>query len=140
MTWDELVQRMEGPLCSVPMQTQLQVVTKEAPRLVVKRPTPAEPERFALRDSTGPSKTLRSKTRNGAEVGPRNTGTRRSPGSLDVRNEKWTIDMDVSSSASPASQGEGPTGVCSVCGRKLRSPESIARGMGPVCAARVGIV
>ncbi len=30
------------------------------------------------------------------------------------------------------------TGVCAICGRRLTKPESIRRGMGPTCAARVG--
>jgi hypothetical protein len=29
-----------------------------------------------------------------------------------------------------------PAGVCSLCGRPLRSAQSIAIGMGPVCAAK----
>jgi hypothetical protein len=30
------------------------------------------------------------------------------------------------------------TGVCSCCGRELTHPESIARGIGPICAGRFG--
>lgn len=30
------------------------------------------------------------------------------------------------------------TGVCGACGRTLRDPESVAAGVGPICAAKVG--
>lgn len=30
------------------------------------------------------------------------------------------------------------TGVCGVCGRTLRDPDSVAAGIGPVCASKVG--
>lgn len=30
------------------------------------------------------------------------------------------------------------TGVCGVCGRTLRDPESVAMGIGPICAGKVG--
>lgn len=94
-------------------------------------------------------------TRNGVEVDLYHSGTRYRPGPIYVRTNKQKrgtiredgsfdvasdildllLDLDKNPRAVLGDSGR-ETGICAICGRELTNPESIARGMGPVCAER----
>jgi len=100
---------------------------------------------------------------NGAEVTLKNTGTKANPGPINIKingNERGTIGTDGHFSAVPDISDEisvvirllrdldqhprevlkksgDATGVCAICGRELTNPESIMRGIGPVCATKI---
>lgn len=117
------------------------------------------PQKFpAIRDIMNRTEKVRFKTSNGDRARLHHTGTRARPGPIKVEidgSEKGTIGTDGYFSPLPnipldvvetalrefnrnpraAIEDYGrSTNTCAVCGRELTNPESIARGIGPICA------
>lgn len=64
----------------------------------------------------------------------------KSPIGLDAVSQKtisWYLEHIINSGANPPTLTVYHEGQCGACGRKLTVPESITRGIGPVCASRI---
>jgi Family of unknown function (DUF6011) len=135
-------------------------IIDEAP---ICKPDTLTPEKFpVIRDVMNHTDKVRFRSSNGSKVTLRHIGTKRHPGPIHVEvggTSRGTIGTDGSfdeladealndlitdvlrefnRNPSEALERYGrETGVCGVCDRTLTNPESIARGIGPVCARKV---
>lgn len=74
----------------------------------------------------------------GADRGAPKAATRRPDGRTTIRSHADLLALVAGNPAEYATAYGREFGTCGVCGRELTDPDSITRGIGPVCAGRYG--